>query len=320
MTKVFLFFLTTLSLIVGCGRENKPAVAPTEEAPRPLFRTEGTRLLKNECEWEFRGTNKMSVFGIDFSEPAAWSMDIVRECIDMRLTSDETLQSIVAEVRRFGMVVILTAFWYDNDALPGGTTPYPQCQLLGAVPSQDPRFNAVQTRRRQIAALFKNQTDVWFGVWNEPYDWRKETTADAEQWLKDARLMVDNIRNVGADNIIVLCGNAMGQGHEPFLEKGAELLSGRKNIVFDIHAYRTYWDIPRSEIEKRLKALKESNIAPVIIGEFAANGDHPYLPIMDACRSTRTSLLAWLWGQYKEPFKSKYRSYCREPRNSGCPN
>jgi mannan endo-1,4-beta-mannosidase len=216
-------------------------------------------------------------------------------------------------------VTILTAFWYDSDTFRGGTTSYPECQVLGAIPSQDARFESIQKRRREIAALFKNQSDVWFGVWNESYDWKKENTSSAGQWLEDAKRMTDNIRFTGAENIVVLCGTAMGQGHEPFLEKGAELMVGRKNIVFDIHAYRTYWDVSRSVVEGRLNALKAAGIAPVIVGEFAANGEQPYAAVMEACRSTRTSLLAWLWGQYEEPFNSAFRAYCQEKRNAVCP-
>jgi len=77
--------------------------------------------------------------------------------------------------------------------------------------------------------------------------------------------------------------------------------------------------VPRSVAEARLNALKAAGVAPVIVGEFAANGEQPYAAIMEACRNTRTSLLAWLWGQYEEPFNSAFRAYCLEKRNSDCP-
>ncbi len=311
-------FFLLLFILPGCQKKSNPVMTPSTET-RTGYYTDGPRLMKNSCEWEFRGTDKMSVFDANLDEPAAWGMDILRECIDMKLNSNSDLQRVVNAARRKGFVTILTAFWYDSDAFSGGATPYPDCQLLGAIPSHDPRFEAIQRRWREIAELFKNQNDVWFGVWNEPYDWKKENTASAGQWLEDAELMTDNIRSAGADNIVVLCGTAMGQGHEPFLQKGAELLNGRKNIVFDIHAYRTYWDVPAAVIVSRINALKAAGAAPVIFGEFAANGGEPYAAVMDACRSTRTSLLAWLWGQYTEPFKSAFQVYCLEERNADCP-
>jgi mannan endo-1,4-beta-mannosidase len=315
-------FALALGLLfaVQCCKKSSPTADPGDQVQTGYY-TIGAKLMYDECEWEFRGTNKMSAFSDwNFDGPAAYGMDISRECIDMKCTPDIDLQCIVQAARAKGFVTILTAFWWDSDAFPGGTTPYPECQILGATPSQDHRFTNIQTRWQQIARLFKNQSDVWFGVWNEPYEWRKEETASSAQWLEDAVLLVDNIRETGAENIIVLCGYAMGQGHEPFLEKGAELLAGRKNIVFDIHAYRTYWDISSEQIEARLKVLKTTNSAPVIIGEFAANGEQPYVNIMEACRNTKTSLLAWLWGQYHEPFLSQFGSYCLESRNTTCPS
>lgn len=313
----FLPVICLTFILSGCRRKSGPITGPSSETGTG-YHTEGSKLMKDSCEWEFRGTDKMSVFDANLDEPAAWGMDILRECIDMKLTSDADLQRIVQAARRKGFVTILTAFWFDNDALPGGTTPYPDCQVLGSIPSKDPRFEAIQKRWREIAALFKDRDDVWFGVWNEPYDWKKENTASDGQWLEDAKLMTDNIRSAGADNIVVLCGTAMGQGHEPFLRKGAELMIGRKNIVFDIHAYRTYWDVPAAVIVSRINSLKATGAAPVLFGEFAANGGEPYSAVMDACRSTRTSLLAWLWGQYTEPFNSAFRAYCREKRNIDC--
>lgn len=304
-------------LFISCGKKSNPIIEnPPEESSG--FYTQGSRLMRGNCEWELRGANKMSAWDSNYSDVAAWGMDISRECIDMRCMADADLLRIVSSARQKGFVTILTAFWWDNDAFSNGRTPYPACQLLGATPSRDPRFAQVQARWREIARLFKNQDDVWFGVWNEPYDWKKENTASAEQWLIDAILMVDNIRATGAENIIVLCGTAMGQGHEPFLEKGGELMQGRQNIVFDIHAYQTYWNVSMQIVQSRLNELKAADIAPVIIGEFAANGEQPYAHIMNACRATRTSLLAWLWGQYDEPFQSTFRRYCAEKRNIDC--
>jgi hypothetical protein len=67
--------------------------------------------------------------------------------------------------------------------------------------------------------------------------------------------MVDSIRSTGSKNIVVLCGNAMGQGYEPFLDRKAELMNGRENIVFDIYAYSTYWDLSAADIESKINTI-----------------------------------------------------------------
>lgn len=300
-------------LLMGCS---KPKGGETIPFPSTNgYYTESSKLMKNGSFQELRGTDKMSLWDWNYDVISSWGMDITRECIDMKCTSDEDLQALVRLARTKGFVIILTAFWYDSDAFPNGSTPYPDCQLLGTTPTLDPRYPVIMKRWKQIARLFANQSDVWFGIWNEPYDWNKANTASSEQWLYDASAITDSIRQTSANNILVVCGNAMGQGHEPFLEKGAQLLSGRKNIVFDIHAYSTYWKIPVSEIESRLNELNNLNVAPVIIGEFADNGTQPYQDIITACRETHTSLLAWLWGQYQDPFSSVFEQYCGEKRN-----
>ena len=100
------------------------------------YTVSGSQILKNNVEWEFVGTNNMAAFSIpyNYNTQQSFGMDIVRECIDLKLTSNETLESIISTARSKGFVIILAGFWYDNDAFIGGTTPYPECQLLGRNP------------------------------------------------------------------------------------------------------------------------------------------------------------------------------------------
>jgi hypothetical protein len=149
----------------SCSRkkENGEIIFPNNKG----FYTDGSKLMKNDCEWELRGTDKMSVYGLNYSGVKTFGMDITRECIDMKCTSNEALTQIVNTARENGFVTILTAFWYDSYAFSTSTTPYPDCQLLGATPTTDNRFPAVMKRWKEIASLFSNQSDVWFEPWKE---------------------------------------------------------------------------------------------------------------------------------------------------------
>ena len=61
---------------------------------------------------------------------------------------------------------------------------------------------------RALAEQFKNQSDVWLEVWNEPYTYDNSGGYSNATWLKDAIEMVENLRSVeGFDNIIVVPGN-----------------------------------------------------------------------------------------------------------------
>jgi mannan endo-1,4-beta-mannosidase len=210
----------------------------------------------------------------------------------MLLTSTNTLQTIVNHARASGKVTILCAMWYDNDALAGGTTPYPACQLLGVNPSSDPRWAAVTNRWREIATHFKNQPDVWFDLWNEPYWWDDTRGYSETLWLSDMRLLVDNIRSTGARNICLVPGSATGQGHQVFINQGPALLSGRSNIVFAIHCYSSRWNVSQVTAETRFQAVLNAG-GPLLIGEYGA-GD-PFTNILNAARTKQITSLAWLW-------------------------
>lgn len=282
------------------------------------YSVEGAQIMKNGIPWEFTGTDNMAVFSLpyNYSTQQSWGMDIARECIDLKMTTDSKLEALVTSARNKGHVVILAGFWYDSDAFAGGSVSYPACQLLGVNPQQDPRWAVVMNRWKEIANLpfIKNKTDVWINPWNEPYSWDGSNGYTNDLWEADAKAMIDSIRSTGAENIIVIEGSHMGQGHTVIVQKGQYVREGRNNILFDIHCYNSRWNLPANSIKFYFQGLKKSGNA-FIVGEFAANGEHIWKPVLEACRAEKVSVLAWLWGQYTEPFASDFKKYCMEPRN-----
>jgi mannan endo-1,4-beta-mannosidase len=272
-------------------------------------------ILKNGIPWTFVGTDNMAVFNLPYNYNSQHSncMDIVRECIDLKMTTDSDIESMVLSARNKGMVTILAGFWYDSDAFSGGTTPYPECQLLGVNPQQDPRWNLVMNRWKEIADLpsVKNHSDVWLNIWNEPYWWDGTNGYSDDMWETDAIAMIDTIRSTGASNIVVIEGSHTGQGHEVIINRGQIVRLGRGDVVFDIHVYNTLWNIPEVNIIDRFQQLKNSGNA-FIVGEFANNGTEIWEPVINACQSENISLLSWLWGQYTEPFGSSFLSYSNQ--------
>ncbi|QRK09649.1 cellulase family glycosylhydrolase [Archangium violaceum] len=269
-------------------------VALALPAHAATYSVSGNQLLKDGVPYEPRGVNKMSVWGFNAAETTPWGVEILREHIDMKLTSLTQMRDIVVDARANGKVVILSATWYDNDALPGGKTPYPANQLLGVVPSADPRWEPVKNRWREIANYFKGQSDVWFDVWNEPYNWdvTKPEGYTEELWLSEMSTLVDNIRSTGANNIILVPGALMGQGEKVLLNKGGALLSGRSNILFGVHCYSGQWWQDQANIETRFQNLLNKGI-PFIVSEYGAG--HPFANILGAARAKRIGSLAWLW-------------------------
>ena len=108
-----------------------------------------------------------------------------------------------------------------------------------------------------IARHFRDQPDVWLEVWNEPFHWNNQNNYSHELWLESMEDMVDNLREIGFDNIILVPGNEQGQSEAALLAKGQELMETRPNLLFDLHAYEK-WLVDQSEaaIWQRIQQLK----------------------------------------------------------------
>lgn len=283
------------------------------------YHTDGGTIIKNDCVWEGRGTNKIG--GLSDGMFDEWGFDIIRFCIDMKKSvhSDSYLQSAVNKAREHDAVIILTAFWYDNADLGGGTNWRPS-QLLASTPTEDSRYGVVAARWAEIARLFKNRKDVWFGVWNEPYWWDGSHGYSEDQWLEDHRALTKIIRDEGADNIVVCQGSHMGQGHEVVINKGTELVEEFGNIVFDIHMYETRWTLSKEEIKNRIMDVRAK--VPMMVGEFAIGNHHTHSTnwqdVIDACRETGTCCMYWLYGKEWSDRVDYVKAYCREERNTDC--
>ncbi len=283
------------------------------------YRTQGGDILKNNCVWEGRGTNKIG--GLSDHMFTNQKFDIIRFCIDMKKSvhSDSYLQNAVNKARAHDAVIILTAFWYDNQDL-GGSVNWKPAQLLSSVPLNDSRYDTIESRWKEVAKLFKNQMDVWFGVWNEPYWWDGSHGYSEDQWLRDHRALTSAIRDQGANNIVVCQGSHMGQGHEVLINKGADLVSEFGNIVFDIHMYETRWTHSKDEIKRRIMEVRGK--VPMMVGEFAIGNHHTHSTnwkaVIDACRETGTSCMYWLHGKEWDDRREYVFAYCRETRNTEC--
>lgn len=276
------------------------------------YTVQDTIIKKNGIPWKFVGTDNMAVFNLPYNYNSQQNncLDIVRECIDLKMTTDADINSMILSARSKDMAIILAGFWYDSDAFSGGTIPYPNCQLLGSNPRQDPRWSLVMNRWKEIANLpsVKNHSDVWLNLWNEPYWWDGTNCYTDSMWEADAIAMIDTIRITGASNIVVIEGSHTGQGHNVIINKGQIVKQGRGDVIFDIHVYNTLWNIPEANIIQRFQALKNSGNA-FIVGEFANNGTEIWQPVINACQAENVSMLSWLWGQYTQPFGNSFLTY-----------
>jgi len=92
-------------LVIGCWKPKGGEIIPLRNSNS--YYTAGSKLIKNGSVREFRGTDKMSLLDRNYDVVSSWGMDITRECIDMKCTSDEDLQALVSLARNKGFALLL---------------------------------------------------------------------------------------------------------------------------------------------------------------------------------------------------------------------
>lgn len=296
LIRLALFALTLVSILVSPMLHG---LQPVQAAD--TYTIVGSSFRKNNLPIVRRGVNVMHTFGGNSDDMKQWNIDIVREFIgNMRDTPISgyavnangtylhSLQNIADNNRANGKITIFCPFGWDGTS----TTAF-----LGASPSQTSWWKDYLARYRAIANQFKNQPDVWLEVWNEPYWWDRSHGYSDDLWLRDMKAMVDNIRSTGANNIILVPGAETGQDESVILTKGKVLLSGRKNIGFDVHAYENWLRDSQSSVEARIQAVKKAGLA-MLFGEVAPHNAAEVMNptnFLAAARNQKSSVMAWLW-------------------------
>lgn len=322
-----LFTLITLFAFLFSFAGSKTAQAVT-------YSTEAGQILKDGIPFEGRGVNAMHEFGGNSDDmqglAGGWdTITVVRETMlhmDVQPLSGSAiqiaggqyihaLQGIVDKNRANGKVTVLVAMAWN------GT------KLTGMAPGSGLSWwNSFLTRWQAIANQFKNQPDVWFEVWNEPYN---DSNFSESAWLSTMGLLVDNIRATGASNLIVVPGCRWGQSETVIKNQGWNLLhpagqSARNNIVFTLHAYEQWFGrfpndpmYTQASIETRIQSLLNSGFA-LMFSEYGIY-NNGYLNKVDnflaACAKKRVSTMAWIW--LSDGKAESLRTSTLQPNDSG---
>ena len=117
---------------------------------------------------------------------------------------------------------------------------------------------------RDMAQEYKDNPRVWFNLHNEPGN----HTAQGDKWVDYHRELIDIIRAEGANNMIVVDGEAWGQDHltQTIADRAHEVMAGNENIVFSVHVYDQWIN---NDLDAYLDQLQAQNI-PVIVGEYGS--------------------------------------------------
>ena len=132
---------------------------------------------------------------------------------------------------------------------------------------EDAEWEILKDYWRDMAREFKDNPNVWFNLHNEPGN----ATPNPEKWVNYHRELIDIIRAEGANNLIVVDGEAWGQDYhtQTIADSASEIMADNENILFSVHVYEQ-WN--SNDIAAYFDTLHNSNI-PFIVGEYGSSNN-----------------------------------------------
>ena len=287
-----------LMLFFSCKKEDLPVSTENNLD----YWISGSAIIHKDKPVQLIGANAFHVFSVGSNDMNSWNLDIVREfngnCKETPLTGGPikslngsylySLQSIVDDNRINNKITILCAFGWDANN---------STEFTGKNPTQTFWWNDYKVKLAQWAVQFKNQADVWIEVWNEPYRYDRADGYTDALWMNDMNELTSIIRNTGNQNIILIPCAEQGQDESVLINKGAEFLINKSNILFDIHGYEKWLLDNPTAIDSRLSQLQNKKI-PIIFGETAPMNAGVLMnpkPFLDILSNRGLSVCAWVW-------------------------
>ncbi len=297
-TSSSLLIYFSLCLFFSCKKEE----IPVSDQFSKKYSISDTKIFSYEKPIQVIGANAFHVFSAGSEDMNAWNMDIAREFIgnikETQLNGSPikdangsylySLQSIVDGNRLHNRITILCAFGWD------GTN---QNEFTGKSPTKTFWWNDYKIKLKEWATYFKSQPDVWIEIWNEPYRYDRADGYTDAIWTNDMTEMVAIIRNANNQNIVLVPCAEQGQDESVLIHVGNSFLTGKTNVLFDIHAYEKWLLSDNTAINNRLDELKTKNI-PVIFGETAPMNAGVLMnpqAFLDNIYNRGISVCAWTW-------------------------
>jgi endoglucanase len=141
------------------------------------------------------------------------------------------LKNTVQAMLNAGSFVLLDVHNYARYATEADIQAGRPAQLVGtsAVP-----IAAFADLWKRLATLYKDNNRVLFGLMNEPWGYN-----DPNTWREAANAAIAAIRETGAKNLVLVCGNEWGDAGnwERFSGALKDIKDPASNFAFEVHAY-----------------------------------------------------------------------------------
>jgi mannan endo-1,4-beta-mannosidase len=298
-----LIFICSVFMMAYFFISCKKQVGPVSDNNLRKYSVVGTQILNDSIVFSPRGVNAMHVYSPGGKDMNSWNINYIREFIgdvkDVPISGSaipdpnsgaylHPLQKIVDSNRVHQRVTILCAFGWN------GTS----AQLFtGKSPATTAWWSDFKLKLHDWAVQFKNQPDVWLEVWNEPYSYNRSDGYTDSTWTANMNELVSVVRNAGNNNIVVVPCAEAGQDESVLNNVGQSFLTGKTNILFDVHAYEKWLLVSPAAMGARLQQLKQNNL-PVFFGETAPMNAQVLMnpaTFLDSAYSKNIGAFAWVW-------------------------
>lgn len=145
----------------------------------------------------------------------------------------------------------------------GATVIFDAHDLIGGY-YEDQNWETLKDYWREMAQEFQDNPYVWFNLHNEPGN----HTAQPDKWVNYHRELIDIIRAEGANNTIVVDGEAWGQDYltQTIAGHAHQVMADNENILFSVHVYDQWLG---QDLDSYFDSLQAENI-PLIVGEYGS--------------------------------------------------
>lgn len=207
------------------------------------------------------------------------------------------LTRVVREATRRGLTIVIDPHNYAKRRLASDGWSVSHAIGSDAVPA-----SAFADFWARLAALFKDNDRVFFGLMNEPAD------IAAADWLGAANLAIAAIRSTGAGNLVLVPGVAYTGAHSWHASGNtilADIVDPAGNFAIEVHQYfdadssGTHPESVSGTIgSERIKDFQDWARArgfKAFLGEFGCGSDPVSLgALADICREMRENADVWL--------------------------
>ena len=253
----------------------------------------------NQAEFDYFAAKGMNVIRLGFH----WEVLQPKPKMPLVPAEEQRLKDVVTAANKNGLVVLLDP---HNYARYYG-------KVIGGPEVSDADFADFWGR---LAADFRHNPRVWFGLMNEPHD------MPTPQWFDAANAAVAAIRKAGAKNLILVPGNGWDGAHS-WVEAGNDLLlqitDPAHHYAFEAHQYLdtdnsgTHPDAVSATVgNERLREFTEwcrKNHQRAFLGEFGVGANdtgrdaiNGMLTMMEQNRDVWIGYTWWSagpwWGNY----------------------